>query len=102
MTAWIALIVASLMTLALRAGPSLIRSGLARPETLQRANRFVPPALMGALVMRGAAAQAAATGAAAIVAALAVAAPIAFRTRSTGLTVGAGAATCLAAAAIFS
>ena len=47
MTAWITLLVASLLTLALRAGPSLLGDRVAVPAALQRANRFAAPALMG-------------------------------------------------------
>ena len=40
MSAWITLGLASVLTLALRAGPSLL--GRAVPAGLQRANRFAP------------------------------------------------------------
>ena len=76
MTAWIALVVASLLTLALRAGPSLINNGIAVPAAIQRANRFAAPALMGALATRSVASQAAATGGIPALAAVVLAVPI--------------------------
>ena len=62
MTAWITLVVASILTLALRAGPSFINKGVVVPVALQRANRFAAPALMGALASRSVATQVASTG----------------------------------------
>ena len=91
MTAWVALIAASVLTLALRAGPSLVRSGAALPGVLQRANRFTAPALMGALASRGVMAQASASPLP-TVAMLAVAVPIARGTRSMTLTIATGVA----------
>ena len=93
MTAWIALIIASLLTLALRAGPSLINSDAVLPDTLRRANRFTVPALMGALTTRAIAAHLHGAQAFPTVAALVIAVPVAARTRSMLLTVGAGVAT---------
>jgi branched-subunit amino acid transport protein len=100
MTAWIALIVASILTLALRAGPSLLGNGVAVPACLQRANRFVAPALMGALASRGVATQAAVTGGFPVIAPVAVAAVIALRTRSMTATLAASTAAHLVALAI--
>jgi branched-subunit amino acid transport protein len=99
MTVWIALVVASLLTLALRAGPSLINNGIAVPAALQRANRFAAPALMGALATRSVASQAAATGGIPVLAAVVLAVPIALRTRSIAVTVAAGTTAYLVAAA---
>jgi branched-subunit amino acid transport protein len=92
MSAWIALIVASLLTLGLRAGPSLLGGGVAVPAALRRANRFAAPALMGALASRSVAAQAAATGGLAVVLPVAIAAAIAVRTRSMLATIVGGTA----------
>ena len=100
MSAWIALVVASSLTLALRAGPALLGHGVRVPAPLQRANRFAAPALMGALASRGAASQAAATGGLPIVAALVVAVVIAGRTRSMTATLTAGIVAHLVALAI--
>lgn len=100
MSAWIALVVASILTLALRAGPSLLGNGVAVPATLERANRFAAPAVMGALASRGAATQAAATGDLTVVAAVAVAVVISVRTRSMTATLAAGTAAHLVALAI--
>jgi branched-subunit amino acid transport protein len=100
MTAWIALVVASILTLALRAGPSLISNGVAVPAALQRANRLAAPALMGALASRSVATHAAANGGIQALMAVAVAIPIALRTRSMAITIVAGCAAYLLAAAI--
>ena len=100
MTLWIALLVASILTLALSAGPSLLSKGVAVPAGLQRANRFAPPALLGALASRSVATQAAAIGCIPALAAVAVAAPIALRTRSMAVTIAAGCAAYLMAAAM--
>jgi branched-subunit amino acid transport protein len=100
MTAWIALVVASILTLALRAGPSFISKGVVVPVALQRANRFAAPALMGALASRSVATQVAATGSVPALAAVALAVPIALRTRSMAVTVITGTAAYLLAAAI--
>src|SRR5215218_1910802 len=100
MTAWITLIVASVLTLGLRAGPSLVRSDVTLPRVLQRANRFAAPALMGALASRSVVAQAAAGGEVQVVAAIAVAVPFALRTRSMACTVAAGTAAFVLAAAL--
>jgi branched-subunit amino acid transport protein len=100
MTAWTTLFVASILTLALRAGPSLLGNSVAVPASLQRANRFVTPALMGALASRGVATQAALTGGLPVIAPVAVAAVIALRTRSMTVTLAAGIAAHLVALAI--
>ena len=100
MTAWITLVVASILTLALRAGPSFISKGVVVPVALQRANRFAAPALMGALASRSVATQVASTGGVPALAAVALAVPIALRTRSMAVTVITGAAAYLLAAAI--
>jgi branched-subunit amino acid transport protein len=100
MTAWIALIAASLLTLALRAGPSLVKGSAALPTALKRANRFAAPALMGALASRGVVAQAS-VGALPAVVMVAAAVPTAFRTRSMALTIAVGTAAHFAAAVAF-
>jgi branched-subunit amino acid transport protein len=92
MTAWIALLAASLLTLAFRAGPSLIGNGLVLPAALERANRFATPALMGALAARGVTAHAGAAGGLPTLLAVVVAVPVALRTRSMLLTVAGGVA----------
>jgi branched-subunit amino acid transport protein len=92
MTAWIALLIASLLTLALRAGPSLINSGAVLPDILRRANRFTVPALMGALTTRGVAAHLHGPQALPTLAAVVIAVPVAVRTRSMSMTVAAGVA----------
>jgi branched-subunit amino acid transport protein len=99
MTAWIALLVASVLTLALRAGPSLIGNGVVLPSALERANRFATPALMGALAARGLSSHAGTAGGLSTLVAVAVAVPVALRTRSIVLTVVAGAAAHVLAAA---
>ncbi|HEX9260151.1 MAG TPA: AzlD domain-containing protein [Acidimicrobiales bacterium] len=100
MSAWSTLIVASILTLALRAGPSLLGSVVSVPPSLQRANRFATPALMGALASRGVATQAATNGALPVVAAVVVAAVIARCTRSVTATLAAGTVTHLVALAV--
>jgi branched-subunit amino acid transport protein len=100
MSAWIALVVASILTLALRAGPSLLGNGPAVPAWLQRANRFAAPALMGALASRSAATQAATSGDFPVAAAVAVAVVIARCTRSMAATLAAATAAHLVALAI--
>jgi len=92
MTAWIALFVASVLTLMLRAGPSLINSGAVLPDTLRRANRFTVPALMGALTARGIATHVHGAQALPTLAAVVIAVPVAVRTRSMLLTIAAGVA----------
>jgi branched-subunit amino acid transport protein len=99
-SAWITLSLASILTLALRAGPSLLGSGKAVPAGLQRANRFASPALMGALASRGVASQAATTGWLPILAPIAVAAVVARRTRSMAATIAAGTAVHLVTVAL--
>ena len=100
MTAWIALLVASILTLALSAGPSLLNKDVAVPAVLQHANRFAPPALLGALASRSVVAQATATGGIPALAGVALAVPIALRTRSMALTITAGSAAYLLAGAV--
>ena len=100
MSAWITLVVASILTLALRAGPSLLGNGVVVPASLRRANRFAAPALMGALASRGVATQAAVTGGFPVVAPVAVAVVVALRTRSMIATLAAGIAAHLVALAI--
>jgi branched-subunit amino acid transport protein len=92
-TAWIALLVASLLTLALRAGPPMINGGAVLPDALRRANRFTVPALMGALTTRGIAGHLHGGEALPTLAAIVIAVPVAVRTRSMLLTVAAGVAT---------
>ena len=101
MSVWIALVVASILTLALRAGPSLLGNGVVVPASLRRANRFAGPALMGALASRSVATQVAVTGGFPIVAPVAVALVIALRTRSMTATLASGVAAHLVAMAIF-
>jgi branched-subunit amino acid transport protein len=100
MSAWIALFAASVLTLALRAGPSLLRDGVAVPAALERANRFATPALMGALASRGVVTRAAAAGVVAVVPAVAVAIVTGLRTRSMLATIVAGIAAHLLAVAL--
>jgi branched-subunit amino acid transport protein len=90
-SAWITLLAASILTLAFRAGPSLLSRGVAVPTALRRANRFAAPALMGALASRGVAAHVAAGGIP-VVAAVTVAVAVALWTRSMTATIAAGAA----------
>jgi branched-subunit amino acid transport protein len=101
-SAWIALVGASLVTLLLRAGPSTIAGGVVLPRRLEAANRFTVPALMGAVASRTIAAQATAPGGIAVLAAVAIAVLIAVRrTRPMALTVTGGvAAYFLTAAAV--
>jgi branched-subunit amino acid transport protein len=99
MSAWIALLVASALTLALRVGPSLIGSA-ALPAVFERANRFAVPALMGALASRSVAAQTNASGSIAPLIAVLLAALVAVRTRSMLLTIATGTMTQLLAAAV--
>jgi len=100
MTAWIALLVASALALALRAGPSLIGHGIVLPLALERASRFATPALMGALAARGFTAHAGAAGGLPTLVAVAVAVPVALRTRSMVMTVAAGATAHVLAAGV--
>jgi branched-subunit amino acid transport protein len=100
MSAWITLIAASALTLALRAGPSLIGSRVKPPGFVQRANRYAVPALMGALASRSVATQASTTDVVPVLAAVAAAAPLALRTRSTVLPIAAGVAVFVLAAAL--
>jgi branched-subunit amino acid transport protein len=100
MTTWIALVVAGIFTLALRAGPSLVKGTAALPPALKRANRFAAPALMGALASRGVVAQAS-VGAIPAVVMVAAAVPTAVRTRSMALTIVVGTAAHFAAVAAF-
>jgi branched-subunit amino acid transport protein len=97
MSAWVSLLTASVLTLALRAGPSLLRDGVAVPPAFQRANRFTAPALMGALAGRGITARVAVAGIAPVVPAVVVAAVIGLRTRSMIATIAAGLGTHLLA-----
>jgi branched-subunit amino acid transport protein len=101
MSAWITLIAASALTLALRAGPSLIGGGRAKlPTFVQHANRVAVPALMGALASRSVAAQASATDVMPVLAAVAAAVPVALRTRSMTAPIVAGVAVFMLAAAL--
>jgi branched-subunit amino acid transport protein len=98
MTAWITLVVASILTLAFRAGPSLLNSGVAVPAAFRRANRFTPPALMGALASRAVATHAA-TGGLPVLVAVTVAVAVAVPTRSMTATIAAAMAGYLVAVA---
>ena len=100
MSAWITLIAASIVTVALSAGPSLIGKRADLPAVLQHANRFAAPALMGALAGRSLANQASTTGVMPMLAAVAAAVPVALRTRSLSWPVVAGAAMFMIVAAI--
>jgi branched-subunit amino acid transport protein len=100
MSAWVSLLAASVLSFALRAGPSLLRDGVTMPQALQRANRFAAPALMGALASRGITARVAAAGVAPVVPAVVAAAVIGLRTRSMIATIAAGMAVHLLAVAL--
>ncbi len=100
MSAWITLFVASCFTVALSAGPSLIRGRAKLPEFLQQANRFASPALMGALASRGLAHQASTTGVVPVLAAVTAAVPVALRTRSMSLPIVAAVAAFMLVTAI--
>lgn len=92
MIAWITLGVASILTLTLRAGPSLVASRATMPKALQRAQQFTAAALMGALATRSVDRQVTTSGGPAVLVAVAVAVPIALRTRSMTRTMAGGAA----------
>ncbi len=100
MSAWITLIATSALTLALRAGPSLIDSRAKLPTFVQHANRFAAPALMGALASRSVATQASTTDVMPVLAAVAAAVPVALRTRSMALPIVAGVAVFMLTAAL--
>jgi branched-subunit amino acid transport protein len=82
MIAWITLAAASVLTLALRAGPSLISGRGSMPQAVQRAQRLAAAALMGALASRSVAAQVTATNGTPVLIAVAAAVPVAVRSRS--------------------
>ena len=90
MSAWIALALATVGSLALRAGPSMIARGASLPPALERSQRFVTPALLGALASHALAEQAVAGPALPVVVATAAALAIMVRTGSVvaALTVG--------------
>ena len=100
MSAWITLLVASALTLALRAGPSLIGGRAKLPAFVQHANRFAAPALMGALASRSIATQMSTPDVLPVLAAVAAAAPVALRTRSIAWPIVAGVAGFMIAAAL--
>lgn len=100
MIAWVTLAAASLLTLALRAGPSLVSSRGTMPQGLQRAQRLVAAALMGALASRSVTRQVATSNGAAVWIAVAVAVPVALRTRSMTSTLAGGAAAFLLATVV--
>ena len=100
MSAWITLIAASALTLALRAGPSLVGGRARLPTFVQHANRFAAPALMGALASRSVAAQASTTDVLPVLAAVAAAVPVALRSRSMALPMVAGVAVFMLVAAL--
>lgn len=100
MSAWAALVVAGALTWVCKAGPSLLGSRVRLPDVLERANRFVVPALLGSLTARGVAAQASGAGGPAALVAAAVAVPVAARTRSVLATVAAGTLAFLAGSAV--
>ena len=97
MTAWITLAAASVLTLALRAGPSLVPHRATMSNTLQRANRFAVAGLMGALASRSVAGHVTAASGPQVLAAVAVAIAVALRTRSMAGTMISGAVTYLLA-----
>lgn len=97
MIAWITLAAASILTLALRAGPSFVPCRATMPKVLHRANQFTVAGLMGALASRSVASQAATSGGIQVLAATAVAIPVALRTRSMTTTMATGAAAYLLA-----
>jgi branched-subunit amino acid transport protein len=100
MSAWITLVAASALTLALRAGPSLIGGRASLPTFVQHANRFAVPALMGALASRGVANQASTTDVVPVLAAVAAAVSVTLRTRSMALPTVAGVAVFMLVAAL--
>ena len=100
MSTWITLVAASIVTVALSAGPSLIGTRSELLAILRHANRFAAPALMGALAGRSLANQASTTALVPVLASVAAAVPVALRTRSLSLPVVAGAAVFVVAAAI--
>ncbi len=100
MSVWITLMAASALTLALRAGPSLIGGRAKLPTFVQHANRFAAPALMGALASRSVVNQASTTDMIPVLAAVAAAVPVALRTRSMSLPIVAGVAAFMLATAI--
>ena len=93
MIAWTTLLAASVLTLALRAGPSLISDRAAMPKALHRVNRFAVAGLMGALASRSVVSQVTASSGTQVLAAVAVAVPVALRTQSMAATMASGAAT---------
>lgn len=97
MIAWITLAAASFLTLAFRAGPSLVSRRAKVPKALHRANRFAVAGLMGALASRSVAGQVITSGGTQVLAAVAVAIPAALRTRSMPTTMAIGAAAYLLA-----
>jgi len=100
MSAWITLIAASIVTVALSAGPSLIGKRADLPAILQHANRFAAPAFMGALAGRSLANQASTVDLLPVLGAVAAAVPVALRTRSVSWPVIVGAAVFMVVAAI--
>jgi branched-subunit amino acid transport protein len=90
--AWITLFVASGLTLAFRAGPSLIGGRGKLPESVRHANRFAVPALMGALATRGALSQTVDAGVVPVAVAAAVTIALAARRRSMAVPIIAGVA----------
>jgi branched-subunit amino acid transport protein len=102
MIAWISLVAASVLTLALRAGPSFISHRATMPRALHRVNRFAVAGLMGALASRSVAGQITMSGGAQVLGAVAIAIPVALRTRSMTTTVVAGAVTYLLATMVLS
>ncbi len=100
MSAWITLVAASTLTLALRAGPSLIGGRAKLPTFVQHANRVAAPALMGALASRSVANQASTTDMMPVLVAVAAAVPVALRTRLMSLPIVAGIAVFMLATAV--
>lgn len=101
MIAWITLVAASVLTLAFRAGPSLVSHRTTMPKALHGVNRFAVAGLMGALASRSVVGQVTTSGGLQVLAAVAIAIPVALRSRSMAITMVAGAATYLLATMVF-
>lgn len=82
MSAWIALALAASLTWVLRAGPSLAGGRLATPAVVERASRYVTPALLGAMAARSLSEQATGDGGPAVMLAVLAALVTSARTRS--------------------
>ena len=101
MSAWIALLLAGLLTWAAKAAPSTVGDRLRVPPVMERASSFVAPAVLGALAARGVVGQVAGSGGIPALLGAVVAVPVAVRFRSIGATVAAGAAAAVLGASVF-